>query len=216
MLYLIYRTNSAPFVRAKDTSLHNNCNRYLPFPQGLFLICEKLSKIGHEDRRPLAKDGYPKDKPPDLSASRFEDQGACRMLLGALTSDLLQDTSDISIDADGFCSNFSGCIGFPQIDAGVGSVFPGGGHTPEGIFDDAGGAYTGAQVQEQYFGALVPAQEVRIALRCAIPALVQYKGVVTAQIHGHGPSAHGAAEDQLSGKAPDRHIVAERLQRDTG
>lgn len=86
------------------------------------------------------------------------------MLLGALTSDLLQDTSDISIDADGFCSNFSGCIGFPQIDAGVGSVFPGGGHTPEGIFDDAGGAYTGAQVQEQYFGALVPAQEVRIAL----------------------------------------------------
>jgi len=60
------------------------------------------------------------------------------MLLGALTSDLLQDTSDISIDADGFCSNFSGCIGFPQIDAGVGSVFPGGGHTPEGIFDDAG------------------------------------------------------------------------------
>lgn len=121
MLYLIYRTNSAPFVRAKDTSLHNNYNRYLPFHQGLFLICEKLSKIGHEDRRPLAKDGYPKDKPPDLSASRFEDQGACCMLLGALTSDLLQDTSDISIDADGFCSNFSGCIGFPQIDAGVGS-----------------------------------------------------------------------------------------------
>lgn len=81
MLYLIYRTNSAPFVRAKDTSLHNNYNRYLPFPQGLFLICEKLSKIGHEDRRPLAKDGYPKDKSPDLSASRFEDQGAFRIAL---------------------------------------------------------------------------------------------------------------------------------------
>lgn len=45
------------------------------------MICEKLSKIGHEDRRPLAKDGYPKDKPPDLSASRFEDQGAFRIAL---------------------------------------------------------------------------------------------------------------------------------------
>ena len=164
----------------------------------------------------MAKDGYPKDKPPDLSASRFEDQGAFRMLLGALTSELLQDTSDISIDADGFCSNFSGCIGFPQIDAGVESVFPGGGHAPEGIFDDARGVHSGAQVQEQYFGALVPAQKVRIALRCAIPALVLYKGVVTAQVHGHGFAAQGAAGDQLSGKVPDRHIAAERLQRDSG
>lgn len=29
----------------------------------------------------MAKDGYPKDKPPDLSASRFEDQGAFRIAL---------------------------------------------------------------------------------------------------------------------------------------
>lgn len=79
-----------------------------------------------------------------------------------------------------------------------------------------GGIHTGAQVQEQYFGALVPAQKVRIALRCAVPALVLYKGIVTAQVHGHGSAAQGAAGDQLSGKAPDRHIAAERLQRDTG
>lgn len=32
---------AAPFVRAKDISLHDNYNRYRSFPQGLFLVCGK-------------------------------------------------------------------------------------------------------------------------------------------------------------------------------
>ena len=78
------------------------------------------------------------------------------------------------------------------------------GETPEGVLDDARRVGPHAQLQVQCLPALVAAEEILVTAAGPVPALVLDKGLVTAEVHRHGPPALGAAGDQLGG---DAHVV---------
>ena len=72
------------------------------------------------------------------------------------------------------------------IDAGVGSVRVLRGHLPEGVLDDNGGVVAHAKFQKENLLPVTSAEEILIPLCCSVPALVLHKGIIAAEVHGHG------------------------------
>ena len=114
-------------------------------------------------------------------------------------SQIAQHFTDIGVKQDGLLFKPAHGEGFAQVEAGVGGFGILGGHTEERHFDDSGRVAADAQFQKQDAAVSVPLEKILIPPGGGIPALVLHESVVTAQIHGHGPAAPGAAGDQFSG-----------------
>lgn len=128
--------------------------------------------------------------------------------LGFRRSQIAQHFTDIGVKQDGLLFKPAHGEGLAQVEAGVGGFGILGGHAEERHFDNAGRVAADAQLQKQDAAVPVPPQKILISPGGGIPALVLHESVVTAQVHGHGPAAPGAAGDQFRGNA---HV---RLLRD--
>lgn len=82
-------------------------------------------------------------------------------------------------------------VGIAGVYADIGCVRIFVGQFPEWMFDDARRIFSDAQFQKQQTKPLMAVEKVLIAGAGLIPSLVLYKGIVTAQVHGHGPAAEG-------------------------
>ena len=76
-------------------------------------------------------------------------------------------------------------------------------HFTEGILDNHRRVRTHAQLQEHDPRSFVPPQEILVAPRRLIPALVLHEGIIYAQVHGQGTAAARTARNQFGG---DLHI----------
>lgn len=123
-------------------------------------------------------------------------------------SQIAQHFTDIGVKQDGLFFKPAYGEGLAQVEAGVGGLGILGGHAEERHFDNAGCIAADAQFQKQDAAVPVPLQKILISPGGGIPALVLHESVVTAQVHGHGSSAPGAAGDQFGGNT---HV---RLLRD--
>lgn len=119
-------------------------------------------------------------------------------------SQIAQHFTDIGIKQDGLIFKSAYGEGLAQVEAGVGGFGILGGHAEERHFDNAGRVAADAQLQKQDAAVPVPLQKILISSGGGVPALVLHESVVTAQIHGHGPAASGAAGDQRRGDTHSR------------
>ena len=102
---------------------------------------------------------------------------------------LLQYLANVVIDYNRAIRNFFRGECLSLIDAGVGCVGVLGCHLPERIFDDDRRVVAHAQLQKEDFLPFAGAQEIRISFGCSVPALVLYKFIIAAEVHGHGFAA---------------------------
>lgn len=112
-------------------------------------------------------------------------------------SQVAQRCANIGIEQNGLRFKTFYGDGLTQVDAGVGGLGILRYHAQERHFDDAGSIPADAKFQEQDAAVLMPMQKILIPPSCGIPALILHESIVTAQIHGHGLAASGAARDQL-------------------
>ena len=109
----------------------------------------------------------------------------------------LQNLPNICIDADGLPLNFLRANCLSLIDTGVDCVWILRGHLPEGIFDDNGRIVPNAQFQKEDFLPRAGSEKTLIPRRCPMPALVLNKGIIAAEVHGHGLAAVGTGWKKL-------------------
>ena len=76
-------------------------------------------------------------------------------------------------------------------------------HLPEGAFDDGRGIIANAQFQKEDFLPRAGSEKTLIPRRCPMPALVLNKGIIAAEVHGHGLAAVGTGWKKLG---QDFHI----------
>ena len=110
---------------------------------------------------------------------------------------LLQFRASVTINADGLLLNLPWAESLGKIHAGKDCLGILVRNAPEGVFDDAWRVFPNAQLPEQDMLALVTVQELLVATGCHMPALILHKGIVRAQIHGHGRTAHRAVRHKL-------------------
>lgn len=101
------------------------------------------------------------------------------------------------------------------IDAGVNGVRICVCHLPEGVLDDNRGIIAHAQFEEQNFLSPARAEKMIIPLGGGVPAIVLYKGIVRAQVHGGGSAAMRAGGNQIGRDAhirlPPHHFAHDRF-----
>jgi hypothetical protein len=83
------------------------------------------------------------------------------------------------------------------IDTDVGGVRVLRRHLPEGAFDDGRGIIANAQFQKEDFLPRAGSEKTLIPRRCPMPALVLNKGIIAAEVHGHGLAAVGTGWKKL-------------------
>ena len=105
------------------------------------------------------------------------------VLLGGLIcrsvcEDLFNNFSDIPVYADSSVGDLTGAECLASVDAGIGSVGIPGSHLQEWVFDDDRCIISDTELEKQYLLSLSRAQEVCVALRCRVPALVLDKFII--------------------------------------
>ena len=84
-----------------------------------------------------------------------------------------------------------------MIDTDVGGVRVLRRHLTEGAFDDGRGIIANAQFQKEDFLPRAGSEKILIPRRCPMPALVLNKGIIEAEVHGHGLAAVGTGWKKL-------------------
>ena len=103
----------------------------------------------------------------------------------------------IHIDANWLPFNFLRANRLSLIDTDVGGVRAVRRHLPEGAFDDGRGIIANAQFQKEDFLPRAGSEKTLIPRRCPMPALVLNKGIIEAEVHGHGLAAVGTGWKKL-------------------
>ena len=111
------------------------------------------------------------------------------MLYALRLSQVVQHRTNIGVEQNGLHFKSSHGDGLALVDAGVGGPGILSCHAQKWHFDDAGGVAADAEFQEQYAAIHMPMQEILIPSSRSVPALILHKGIVTAQVHGHGLAA---------------------------
>ena len=127
-----------------------------------------------------------------------------RLLFDCGIRQALQNLSDICMDADGLPLNFLRANRLTLVDADIGGVRVLGCHLPEGVLDDDRCIVPNAQFQKEDFPACTGTEKILIPLCCSAPALVLYKFIIAAQVHGQRLAAVGTDGEQLG---RDFHIL---------
>ena len=62
-------------------------------------------------------------------------------------------------------------------------------HAPETVLHYGWGVVADTQLQKENFLLTSSAEKIFVPLRCLVPAFVLHKGIIAAEIHGHGLAA---------------------------
>ena len=136
-----------------------------------------------------------------VRSSRFEGvhlyEGDVIPSLITLSGYSAQRITYIHIDANWLPFNFLRANRLSLIDTDVGGVRVVRRHLPEGAFDDGRGIIANAQFQKEEFLPRAGSEKILIPRRCTMPDLVLNKGIIAAEVHGHGLAAVGIGWKKL-------------------